>query len=254
MYDMDIDRQGVMNDIVIPNNNESSFGRQMIEGIDRTIENPANIASTRRGTPQEAIDQLLSAREQNQRFRKAEDVGSTIVKAGRNVRAKGTGETAGNEIRQGFKTILNSDTRAAGYTPEETGLMEQVVSGSRVGNAARKMADKVDGFYGRGLAIGAGSGAGGLMFGGPGLAMGGAAGLGAAGAVAGGLRSVSERATRKAADELLHLVSTGRRFETGKATGPVSRGSEAEIQRLMMLLGLGGDDAIRPKHRNTSND
>lgn len=249
MYDLDIDRQGVMNDVVIPNNNESHFGRQIVNGLDDLIGNPANIRSTQRGTPQEAIDSLMSAREANQRFRKAEDVGSTITKAGRNVRAKGTGETAGNEIRQGFKGILNSDTRAAGYSPEETGLMEDIVSGSRVGNLARKAADKVDGFYGRGLAIGAGGTLGTTIAGLPGATAGSAIGLGAAGALAGGLRGVSERSTRKAADELLHLVSTGRRFETGKANGPVSRGSEAEFQRLLMLFGLGGDDKIRPEGR-----
>lgn len=254
LYDLDLDRQGIFNDMIIPGGNESSFGRRMADSIDRFVGDTTGVR-TNTGTPQEAVDQLLSARDLNTRFRKAEEVGSTITKAGRNAAAKGTGATSGNELRAGFKSILNNDTRAAGYSPEETGLMEQIIAGTRGGNIARSAASKMDGYTGKALAAGAGTGLGALASGGNPVVsgMGGLAGVGASGMIAGGLRGIAERSTRNLADDLLHLTTTGRRFETGKSNALVGRGSESELERLLMLLGISGDQGDSRTRKPASN-
>ena len=238
LYDLDLDRQGIFSDIILPGGNERRFGSQMVDSLDNFIKNTDGVV-TQQGTPREAVDNLLSARDLNSRLRKSEEVSSAITKAGRSASSKSTGVTAGNEMRQKFRSILDNDAKSIGYTPDEIGLMEQIVEGTKWGNRARSAAAKVEGFTGKSAAAGAGTAIG-LGIGGPiGGAAGGFAGLGASGMMGSALRGVSERSTRKMADELLHLTSTGRRFATGKANGLIDAAREADIRRALIALGAG---------------
>lgn len=238
LYDLDLDRQGIFSDIILPGGNERRFGSRMVEGIDDLVKDTTGV-KTLRGTPQEAVDNLLSARDLNSRLRKSEEVSSAITKAGRSANSKSTGVTAGNEMRQKFRAILDNDAKSVGYTPDEIGLMESIVEGTKWGNRARSAASKVEGFTGKSAAAGAGTAIG-LGIGGPiGGAAGGFAGLGASGLAGSALRGISERSTRKMADELLHLTTTGRRFATGKANGLIDAAREADIRRALIALGAG---------------
>lgn len=236
LYDLDLDRQGIFSDIILPGGNERRFGSHIVEKLDDFVKDTSGV-KTLRGTPDEAVDSLLSARDLNSRLRKSEEVSSAITKAGRSADAKSTGVTAGNEMRQRFRSILDNDAKSVGYTPDEIDMMEKIVKGTKWGNRARSAASKVEGFTGKSAAAAAGSAMGLGIAGSTGGLVGGMAGLGASGIMGSTLRGVSERSTRKMADELLHLTSTGRRFATGKANGLIDAAREADIRRALIALG-----------------
>lgn len=236
LYDLDQTRQGAFEDLILPGGNERGFGQRIVQGIDDMVQDTSG-ATALRGTPQEGVDALLSARDANGRMRKTQEVSSTVRKAERNVDASSTGATSGNQIRQGFKQILNNDARAIGYTPEEIGLMEGIVKGTGAGNFARSAADKMSGYTGKSIAAGAGAGVG-SMFGQTGAVAGGMGGIAMGEMAARGLRGYSERSTRRGAEELQHLTATGRRFETGKGSGPIDPALDAKFRQTLIALGL----------------
>jgi hypothetical protein len=246
LYNLDTLRQTVNEDVTSKGGSEGLFGNHMRQGLDNLLGDSTGV-TVARGTPDEAVQSLLSARDANQAYRKTADISGVVRRADRRAASTGVGDTSGNQIRQNVRGILDSDTKSLGYTPEELALMERVVRGTRGGNAARKAAGVVGGFAGRSLAAGAGGTIGGFATGGSptGLAMGGMAGLGASAGAESLLKSISERSSRRLTDDLLHLTATGRRLQTGKnPAGPMSRRSEAELERLLMLMGVptGGNE------------
>lgn len=240
LYNLDTLRQTVNEDVTSKGGSEGLFGNQMRQGLDNLLGDSTGV-TVARGTPDEAVQSLLSARDANQRYRKSADISGVVQRADRRAASTGTGDTAGNQIRQNVRGILDNDTKSLGYTPEELALMEQVVRGTWLGNKARSAAGVVGGFAGKSTAAGAGMGIGGYVTGGSpmGISMGGVAGLGASATAENMLKSLSERSSRRLTDDLLHLTATGRRLQTGKnAAGPMSRTNEADLERLIMMMNV----------------
>lgn len=249
LYDLDILRQSNSADVMSKGGSEMNFGRRIQRGIDDLIGDTSGV-TTANGTPQEAVDNLLQAREANRRLGNVEDLSTAAIKAGRRIDSTGTGKSVGNQVRQNIRGILDNEGRSQFFNPEETALMEQVVRGTWLGNKARSAADVADNMWVRGAAASGGGALGATIGGIPGGLVGGAAGVGAASAAGGIARAISDRSTRRLTDDLIHLAATGRRLERGKATGPVTRGMESNFERAIMALGIGESDEERKKRRN----
>lgn len=233
LYDLDILRQTNTNDVLAQGGSEARHGGRIQRGLDDLIGDTSGVTTTR-GTPQEAVDSLLSAREANRRFGNSADLAGEAARAGRRV-AGTSGSSEGNPMRQRVAAILNSPGRTEYYNPTELGLLEQVVQGTPGGNAARRWSDRIGGLRGMMLGGVAGETAGRLV-GAPyygGL-------LGSATAAAGGklLDNVAERSTQRAFDDAAHYIATGRRLARGKAGGPISAAREADLERLMLEAGI----------------
>lgn len=237
LYNLDIDRQ-VVNQDVMPEN--TKFGSRMLQGIDDLIGNTTGVTTTR-GTPQEAVDSLLSARGANRREQAYKDVAFADEKATR--QAQRNKRSDGGPIRNKISQILDSPNNSRGFTDGEIGLMKEVVDGTRGGKLLRNAADTVGGLAGMSTAGGAGFSAGtmalGPALGGP---LGAGAGLSLARGAGAGLRGLAEGSSSRQIDDLLHLIATGRRFETGKGNRGMSRGSESELERILLMLQNQGDE------------
>lgn len=241
LYDLDIDRQVVSRD-VMPEN--SSFGSRMLRGIDDMIGDTTGV-TTQQGTPDEAVNSLLSARAANRREKAYGDVAFASEKAER--QAARNKRSDGGPIRAKVSSILDNPANSRGFTDDELGLMQQVVDGTKTGNRLRSAADYVGGLTGATALGGAGFSAGSIALGptvgGP---IGAGAGVMASKGMGSGLRALSERSSNRQIDDLLHLIATGRRLETGKTPGRgMSRGSEQELERLLLMMQNQGNEKKR---------
>lgn len=239
LYDLDQIRQQNASDVIPSGGAETRYGNRIQQHIDDMIADTSGV-TTARGTPEEAVQGLMEARLANQRYRKTEDVNNAMIKADRAADSSATGATAGNQMRQKFRSILDSDTKSRGFNDEEIGLMEQLVRGSTAGNAARSLADRTNGFFARGVAAGAGGTIAGSVSGlNPQFtAAGGVAGLAALEGVSAAARRFSEGSTRRMGEDLAHLTATGRRLERGKQGSPISALQEDRLYRALLSLGI----------------
>jgi hypothetical protein len=242
MYDMDAQRKGVRRDLLGANapDEEQHFGRIIRNEIDDTMADvdPSKV-TTVNGTPQEAIDALLSARGLNSRLSKVEDLQDILAKANRSVDASASGTTSGQQIRQGVARLLNSESASRGYTPSEISQLEDVVRGSRFANTMRSVGGFMRTVPGRAMAGSAGAGLGGmLMPGTTGLTLGSMAGIGA-GDIAGRLAAgAANRATTKGMQKVIDEAARGRPITPTRTQNSMTPKEVTDAVRMLMLMKL----------------
>lgn len=222
LYDIDQLRQRASGDLIRgADPTEREYGGRAVDAIDNFVINNANPLNvrTRQGTPEEAAQALLGARDASATYRKTQEVSGLMEKARRNEDGSKAGGD-GSQLRTGFRQLLNSDKRAMGYSPEELAAMERVNTGTRTGNISRGVSKIAGSFPGRIAAGGiAGLGSMALGLGGYGLAATPVAGTILSQIVKGASDRVAKASSQKAAEDVLHLVATGRAFERGNTRG-----------------------------------
>jgi hypothetical protein len=146
--------------------------------------------------------------------------------------AAGSGLNLDNRTRQVLNSILKSDKKSSGYSPEEIAALEGIVKGRAGTNAARYLGNKLGG--GGGLtatvASGVGMGIGGAL-GGPWGAAAGATALPALGA---SLRTLASSMTRKQARELDEFIrKRSPLYKKALNNIPVTQGPNADVRALL---------------------
>lgn len=144
------------------------------------------------------IKGLRQGQEYSKRIFKTEQIDTALEKAHRRASSTGTGGNANNATRQNFRSILDSDKRIRGWTPEEKAALDKVVTGTGSSNAARFISKAAPtGIVSTSLATGLGA-----MLGGP---------LGAAVVPATGMlaKLIADKGTERAVQELSALVRSG---------------------------------------------
>lgn len=244
LYELDEIRKSVRRDLTDPAN--SMFGSKIVKGIDETLADvdPSKVTSVK-GTPQEALDALLSARELNVRQSKVDELETVLAKAQRQVDRNATGDTQGNPLRQKVSQILDNDSRAAQFAPEELAKLEDIVKGTKTGNLARKLANEANSETGKYTGIIAGGTIGNMMMPGWGIPIGGALGrLGAkfTGDIAEGISTAS---TKKAVKNLRDDIARGRPKVPSRKEVPISQKDRDLATRLLLMMQL--QDSIGAK-------
>jgi hypothetical protein len=110
------------------------------------------------GPASEASKILTEARANYAAAKRSEVVTDAVEVAGRNAQAANSGLNVGNNTRQSLNSILKSDRKSSGFSPEELTQMEKVVSGTVPGNTARVLGNALGGGGGLGAAVTAGIG------------------------------------------------------------------------------------------------
>lgn len=184
-----------------------------------------------RGPAAEASKILSQARSNYAAASRSGEVTGAVEAADLSAAAANSGQNLGNATRQRIKSLLLSDKKTAGFSPDELAQMEQVVRGTGVGNAARTA----------GNFLGGGGGLGGVVS----AAIGGAAtapygGVGAAAPLVGmALKKVSDRSVNsqvRILDELVRSRSPLAQELTGAnvSVAPEMSPQTAAIVRMLL--------------------
>lgn len=184
-----------------------------------------------RGPAAEASKILSQARGNYAAASRSGEVTGAVEAADLSAAAANSGQNLGNATRQRIKSLLLSDKKTAGFSPDELAQMEQVVRGTAVGNATRTA----------GNFLGGGGGLGGVVS----AAIGGAAtapygGVGAAAPLVGmALKKVSDRSVNsqvRILDELVRSRSPLAQELTGAnvSVTPEMSPQTAAILRLLL--------------------
>lgn len=117
---------------------ERDAARRAISEIDDTMANltPADAVVNGHFAPRVA-QEALAARGDYAAAKHAETVEAATNKAELQAASTGSGSNIDNAVRQQFKAILNSPTKRRGFSQDTLDLMESLVRGTPVGNAAR---------------------------------------------------------------------------------------------------------------------
>lgn len=184
---------------------EGMAASKAIRALDEHIPNiePKNVIA---GDPNAAGEALATANADYSAAKHAETVDNKTIRAELRASATNSGQNVANTVRQRFADILNPERPdlQRGFTPDELGMMEQVVRGTKTQNALRWTGNYLGGGGGLGAqhmsAIGAGAGA--VVGGVPGAFIGAAApaGLGYI------LKAMGNRSTLKAAQEISEAI------------------------------------------------
>lgn len=135
--------------------------------------------------------------------KRSERVTDALETADRNAAVTHSGQNIGNANRQSLNSILKSDKKSSGFSPEELEKMDAVARGSPLGNATRVLGNLFGGGGGMGAlhAAAAGATAGGAAGGLPGAALGLATPL-----VGAGFKKLSDLTIKRGAEQLDELV------------------------------------------------
>jgi len=112
-----------------------------------------------RGPAAEASQLLKNATGNYAASKRSQQLTEAVESADLNAAAANSGQNIGNATRQRIKSILASDKKSAGYSPEELAQMEAVVRGTRTGNTARIVGNLLGGGGGLGSVVSAAAGA-----------------------------------------------------------------------------------------------
>jgi len=229
-------RQIITRDVVKTPNDpaQQGLGMDMVSHMDDFLNRagPRDV-TVRSGSPDEGIEALLEARSLNSRMRKLEDLDESVVKAERkSARSLNTSEDT--TLKANIDSILGSEKKRAGYTPDEIDKMDEVVRGTPGQNFLRQAGRLAPG---GGLSLGAGGvgfGIGASLGGGPA-----GAALAALPMAAGwGAKKLSERSTKKSIDELLDLVASGGDAARLRRPKTIDERSQSALARMLMLQGI----------------
>lgn len=150
---------------------EKDAARRAINAIDDRLGGPRKVKETiDRSTPDRefvttiereigpAVPELTAARGNYAAASRSEAIQEVTEKAQRQAGAANSGQNIDNATRQQIKSILNSQTRRRGYSADELAQMEEIVAGSKAGNAARFAGNLMGGGGGLGSVVTAGVG------------------------------------------------------------------------------------------------
>lgn len=112
-----------------------------------------------RGPAAEASKVLKDATGNYAAAKRSEQLTEAVDAADLNAAAANSGQNIGNATRQRIKSIINSDKKSAGYSPEELAQMERVVRGTNSGNTMRFIGNLLGGGGGLGSVVSAAAGA-----------------------------------------------------------------------------------------------
>lgn len=232
LYDLDLHRQAVQKNVANhADTAESGQGGRIIKELDDFV---------RGEVPKEEADQLFETRKIGHRLRKLEEVGSIVKSAERRADANNSDST-GSGLRGKMATVLDNARKTKGYTPEEIQQMEELVTGTKTGNALRAASRMAHSLPGYALGAGAGSGIGGLVLGPAAVGPAGGAGVLATGLIGKKLARAAERQTEKQADELLDTIARGKKKPARKPVYMVGPEGKSTLARYLTLLGIEDD-------------
>lgn len=208
---------GVAGDMT--NKTERSLGNKIINGLDDFVSSakPSDVVA---GDPVAGAAAIREARSLWAAQSKAEIIAKAVQKAERNAGSTGSGGNIDNALRQGIKSILNSDKKSRGFTEAEKTIMEEITRGSKAKNVAR-LAGKLSP-SGNGLAL--------LLHGGAAAATGGLS-LGAAVAGA-GAKKIADASTRANVDRLARTILNRGALQPSQA----AIGSSEAAKRIAHML------------------
>lgn len=144
--------------------------------------------------------------------KRSEALEKLLRTTGRRTRSYNSGHNLGNNIRGRVTSFLENQRRSAGFSQDEIGALDQVVTGSASANRMREIGNRLGGGGGiGGTGVGAVGGAAGAALGGaaagpPGAALGAAAGFAGVQGVGSAARTASNQMTRKAFDQVVDAV------------------------------------------------
>lgn len=213
--------------------NEASVGVAMKREIDDYLNGlkPADVTGA---SPEQAVDDLFTARKTTHQVKKAESVLNKEMRGETRAATSGSGGNEVNATRQNIRALFDKERdptlsgKKQGYTPDEMTAMETVVKGTKGSNAARALGRLSP----QSGALGLMSGFGGTLGLGAGLASGNAVPMLTAvpsfvGAIA---KPLAEKMTKSQIEKLLMTVLNG-----GKA--PVaSSARQASTQAAIMQM------------------
>ncbi|MGM4987425.1 hypothetical protein [Tardiphaga sp. 841_E9_N1_2] len=182
-----------------------------------------------RGSAPEASKILSEARGNYAAAKRSEQITEAAEAADLNAAAANSGQNIGNATRQRVKSILASDKKSAGYSPEELAQMERVVRGTKTGNLSRIAGNLMGGGGGLGAYV---AGAGGYA------ATGNPLGL-AIPVVGAGLKKISNMST----DRQIRILEemTRARSPLAKSRPGPSVSSAEELKRAAIARAMMGD-------------
>lgn len=244
MYDLDEIRKSVRRDLTDGPN--AHFAPDIIRNIDEAMADvdPSRV-TTVNGTPQEALDSLLQGRNLAQREFKVDELSTAVRKADRRVASSATGDTTGNQMRQNLRSILDSESKASQFSPEELARLEDIVSGTYWGNKARRVASAANSEWGAYTGSGLGGFIGNAMMPGPlGIGAGVVAGRLGSKAVGDIAEGIAERSTRRGVDELIGDISRGRRRIPSRSAAS-SPDARDELTRMLLLMQLQDENGAK---------
>lgn len=238
MVEIDKERQNFRRDAVNhPQTTNKDMGIDAIKTIDDWLQdasqNPAAVTS-RSGDPQVALDHLLKGRELNQKVERLDLIDERLGNARRQAeRNLYTGEDS--TIKQNVGGILANPKLRSMFTPDQIEQMEIVNSGTAGANLLRQAGRMA---WGGGASWPAAT-AGGTI----GYAIGNAPGAAIGSAIPGALgilaKKLSSRATKKEAEKLVDMVSSGKSFKKIPALGEKG---QKELSRFLLSLGITAED------------
>lgn len=233
MTEIDKERQNFRRDAVNnPQTTNKEMGLDVIQTIDDWLEdatsNPASVTAGT-GDPGRALGMLQEARGLNQRVEKLDMLDERLGKAKR-ASERNLYAAEDSTIKQNIEGILGTPKNRNQYNAAEQAQMELINSGTAGQNILRQGGRAAPG--------------GALMW--PGVGAGAAIGslAGPVGAVVGGLaapvagilsKKLSARSTRKQAEKLVDMVSTGRDLRDVKVLSPAMK---KDLVRFLTSLGL----------------
>lgn len=112
-----------------------------------------------RGPASEASTILGEARGNFAAAKRSGQITDAVDAADISAAAANSGQNVGNATRQRLKSILLSDKKISGFSPDEIASMEQVVRGSKLSNSTRVLGNVLGGGGGLGSFISAAGGA-----------------------------------------------------------------------------------------------
>lgn len=243
MYELDEIRKTIRNDLT---EKDTKFGGKLINNIDEMMADvdPSKVTSVK-GTPQEALDSLLAARNTSKREAKVGELEEVLQKAQRQVDRNATGDTQGNPLRQKVSSILDSDTRASQFSPDELARLDEIVKGTRTGNLARKVAHEANSDTGKYGGAAVGGAIGNMVMPGWGTIPGLFAGRYGAKLIGDIAEGISTSSTKKGVKTLRDDIARGRPKVPSRKEVPVSQKDRDLATRLLLMMQL--QDSIGAK-------
>lgn len=223
---------------------DQAAATQAIRGLDEFIgaDNPTAVVA---GTASDAANALKAGNANYAAGSRSDALTGVERAADLRAAAANSGTNTGNAIRQRIASAILKPAEISGYTPEEIGALEKIVTGTPAQNATRYVGNLLGGGGGLGqmLTAAVGAGAGGAAGGSAGAAIGAAAPLGIGAASKAISNSLTRRALR-AADEATRARSP--LYERMQAEAPLEAIRQAKTEALIRALIMGQPRQLDP--------
>lgn len=239
MYDLDELRKSVVRDVMDSSNAgaEQHWGGAIRDTMDRTMADtdPSKITASI-GTPQEAHDALMNARELNRRAGNVDDMQKILTDAQRRADVSSAGAGPGDRIRGRLASVLESDKKSRFLNDSERSHIEDVISGTTTGNLARNLGAFMNSWAGRGAASSVGATAGGMLGGPLGAGAGAATGFMGSQVVKKIADAIAEKSTEGGVRDVMASMARGRRTIPYRANAPLNDQQAQDMLRRLLIL------------------